>query len=207
MSALHAYRDDGPAAASIAGLMSARPRVGEAAGTFAGCLVAATLALIGVLGDEHAVRWIAAAAVAFVALAAPGAGASSRGKLDWLVPPLLRLGEYSLLLVMAWAHDAGSVPLVYALLGALAFHHYDIVYRLRHQQREPARWVRLLGGGWEGRLLVAAALMLAGWLDEVLPAAAVVLAIAYVGESLLAWVRFSQAARSPLYESGEDEED
>ena len=41
----------------------------------------------------------------------------------------------------------------FALLCALAFRHYDLVYRLRHRGVAPPRWLDRAGGGWDGRLL------------------------------------------------------
>ena len=65
------------------------------------------------------------------------------------------------------------MPLCFALLAVLAFHHYDTVYRLRHQRLAPPAWLRAAGGGWEGRVLVACVLALAGVLGPGLLVAAV----------------------------------
>ena len=146
MTALAAYRDDGPLAAALA-------RALERAGT-------------------------------------PGAAAArGEGRFAWAVPPVLRLLEYGALIALS-ALAGGSLPGCFALLAVLAFHHYDIVYRLRHQRIGPPAWLRAAGGGWEGRLIGAAALAALGLLAEGTVVAAVVLGVLYVTESVRSWVSF-----------------
>jgi Family of unknown function (DUF5941) len=119
------------------------------------------------------------------------------GRLAWLVPPLLRALEYGGLIALTAAVDADAMPICFALLGVLAFHHYDTVYRLRTQGHPPPDWVRLAGGGWDGRLLIAAVLALVGGdaLRAGMLAAAIALALLFVGESVAGWIRFAGAER------------
>ena len=106
------------------------------------------LALIAT-GRSHA------AMVAAVAWMIVFGGASSGAKTDrfaWLVPGLLRAGEYGLLI---WMGGRGG----FALAFALTLLHYDLVYRPGELGREPVvRWA----GGWDGRLIAALALLLLG---------------------------------------------
>jgi hypothetical protein len=123
------------------------------------------------------------------------------GRLAWLVPPLLRLTEYGLVIAITATTDRSALPACFGFLGAVAFHHYEIVYRLRHRHVAPPPWLQAVGGGWEGRILFVVVLALAGGLRVGLLAAAAVLALVYVIESTLSWLRFSGAG------DGADEED
>ncbi|MGH3031724.1 MAG: DUF5941 domain-containing protein [Gaiellaceae bacterium] len=125
--------------------------------------------------------------------------------LAWLSPPLLRVLDYGALIALTAVADADALPLCFALLGVLAFHHYDVVYRLRHQRQTPSSWVRAVGGGWDGRLLVAVALAVGGGLGIGLLVAAVGLAVVYVTESVLSWMRFARA-EGPAVHEDEDED-
>ncbi len=160
MTALEAYRDDGPVAAWIAKSV----------------------------GGARSIRH-----------------AGSR-RLDWIVPPLLRLFEYGFVIAVTALAQPEALPFAFAFLGVLSFHHYDIVYRLRHQRLAPPTWVRAVGGGWEGRLLLVLVLALADALDVGLLVAAIVLAIVYVAESTSSWVHFSRIDRPAAY-GGDNEDD
>jgi len=118
----------------------------------------------------------------------------------WAVPPLLRLAEYGLLIVLTSVAAPGAMPACFALLGVLAFHHYDTVYRLRHQGVEPPRWLRWSGGGWDGRMLAASVLAGAGLLDAGLIAGAVALGALYVAESIASWRGFVRTAPPSVYD-------
>ncbi|HWT25641.1 MAG TPA: hypothetical protein VN213_19200, partial [Solirubrobacteraceae bacterium] len=66
-------------------------------------------------------------------------------------------------------------------------------------------WVRAVGGGWEGRLLAACVLALAGVLGPGLLVAAVGLGVVFVTETVVSWTRFARAER-PVPLEDEDEE-
>jgi Family of unknown function (DUF5941) len=108
----------------------------------------------------------------------------------WLVPPLVRSFEYGFLIALTSLAEPDAMPLCFAFLGVLAFHQYDTVYRLRHQDLAPPAWVQAVGGGWDGRVLVAAALALVGGLGVGLLVATIALGLFYVSESVVSWVRF-----------------
>lgn len=109
------------------------------------------------------------------------------GRLDWLVLPVLRVSEYTFAVAVGLAHDVPG-PLVFATVGALAFHHYDTVYRVR-QHTPPPRWLRLAGLGWDGRMLVVGASAAAGVTVEAYAALAVALWVLFVTESATSWAR------------------
>jgi hypothetical protein len=134
----------------------------------------------------------------------PG-GRPPGGRLSWAVPPLVRLVEYGGLVGIAALEGASAFPAVFALLGALAFRHYDLVYRLRHRGETPPAWLNALAGGWEIRLLAAALLLAVGALPAAYWVAAAVYGTVFVAESAAGWATFSRARRPILYEDEEDE--
>ena len=189
MSSLRHYRDDGPLVELLA-RATRRP-----AATALPWSLGVAAPLLGVL----VLPGSAAAALAVgVLLAAPLAAAAHRsaadGPLDWLVTPLLRAAEYGALLRLAVLDGPSTVPGCYALLAALAYHHYDLVYRLRDRGEEPSAWLRRAGLGWEGRLLGAALLSATGSLKTGLYVAAAVLLVTYVVEGISGWRRSATAA-------------
>ena len=184
MSALRHYRDDGP-------LVELAARRLRPAPTALPWTTGALLPLLAVLLAPA--PWAAPALTGAVLVAAvlsgPAFTSPCTGRLDWLVPPLLRLAEYAALLRLAVLDGPGAVPACYALLAALAYHHYDVVYRLRDRGELPPPWLRRAGLGWDGRLAVAGLLAVAGVLRPALYLAAGVLLVVYVVESAAAWRR------------------
>ena len=190
MSALRHYRDDGPLVEAAARAVR-HPPLAALPWTAAAALPA--LALF-VVPPEQAPSTLAGAAGVAALLAAPAFRSAHDGRLDWLVPPLLRAAEYTALLRLAVLGGPATVPACYALLAALAYHHYDLVYRLRDRGEEPPAWLRRVGLGWEGRLLAAALLAALGALRPGLYVAAAVLLTTYVVEGVLGWRRSERAA-------------
>jgi hypothetical protein len=141
----------------------------------------------------------------FLVLGTLGASRDLSARLDWLVPPLLRLAEYVAIARLAFLSDHHALPAAYALIAALAYHHYDVVYRLRHQRRTPARWVGLVGGGWFVRLAYVWCVCAAGVSQPGLFAAAAVLGAAFVVESVVGWTRFETRERPSTFEQSSEE--
>lgn len=179
---LIAYRDDGPVAAAFGRLTRGQlPALPAALG---GGLIAGVLLLIGV-AEQHGPLLFAP--VIALLLCAPGAGHPHNGRLDWLVPPILRVTEYGYLGALGLGQGVWP-PLVYVLLAVLAYHHYDTVYRTR-QRLWPADWVFRAGLGWEGRTFVAAAAAYAGVLPYAYGVLAAYLGVLFVTESVVTWTR------------------
>jgi hypothetical protein len=202
MTAMQLYRDDGPLAAAI-GRAARGVRIEETALAFVGSVVLAIAAALAL--DTLSLGALTAVAVVAVVVVAAGSQRPHAGRFAWAVPPLLRGLEYAFLIRLTVLSDGDAMPLCFALLCVLAFHHYDTVYRLRHQRVPPPAWLRAAGGGWEGRVLAACVLALAGVLGPGLLVAAVGLGALFVTETVVSWVRFARAER-PVVLDDEDEE-
>jgi hypothetical protein len=203
-SALLVYRDDGPIARALAGATGGRlARVPAVAPVLAGVLP--LLAAIAVAGDE-ASDAVAAIFVAWLVIAAGVShGASHTDRMSWAVPPSVRLGEYAALVWIATLDSPGSEPAAFALLCALAFRAYDLVYRLRHQAATPATWVNALSLGWEGRVILAFVLLVLGALPAGYFAWAALVAVVFVGEATVSWMAHARGLRTVDYDDEEDE--
>ena len=155
-STVVAYRDDGPLSRGmgmlVAGQLPPLPPV------IAGAFVTGVLLLIGVAGSDGLA--VFAPAVTLL-LTGPGSSHPHDGRIDWLVPPILRVIEYTFIAACGFAHDVPPV-LIFLLLGAMAFHHYDLVYRLRQRVYPPA-WLATFGLGWDGRMIIIALFAVAGF--------------------------------------------
>ena len=88
-----------------------------------------------------------------VARVIPGASPRLSGRFGWSAPVLLRaieLGAIALLLVTG---SPANTVIAFWIVFAIAYHHYDVMYRSL-QDAAPPRWLTWLGFGWDGRLLV-----------------------------------------------------
>ncbi len=205
MSTVRVYRDDGPLAELIGARLGRPVPLGEVPLAVLGVtLMGLVLAAAGRPLPELAVG---AAVAGSVVLAAAGAHRPHSGRFAWLVPPLLRLLEYAFLIRLTVLADPDALPLCFALLSALAFHHYDVVYRLRQQGSAPPAWIQAVGGGWEGRLIVGALLAALGALGPGMLVAAVALGAVYVGESTISWTRYSRAERPAIIDEEEAQDE
>jgi len=97
------------------------------------------------------------------------------------------------------------VPAAFALLLAVTFRHYDIVYRLRHRGVTPPVWLNRLAGGWDGRVIVAFALAAAAAVPAGFYIAAGLLGIAFVGETIASWASFERTQQPDVYEDEEED--
>ncbi|MFF4905545.1 DUF5941 domain-containing protein [Streptomyces sp. NPDC001260] len=115
-----------------------------------------------------------------------------KGALDWLVPPLFRAAEYGTVLILAAQADVnGALPAAFGLVAAVAYHHYDTVYRIRGDAGAPPAWLTRAIGGHEGRTLlvtVLAAVLTASQFKVALTVLAVAVALVVLVESIRFWV-------------------
>ncbi|MFC8277000.1 DUF5941 domain-containing protein [Streptomyces sp. NPDC057271] len=134
------------------------------------------------------------AAVLYVLTSGIAVARPLKGALDWLVPPLFRAAEYGTVLIIAARSDVnGALPAAYGLVSAVAYHHYDTVYRIRGGTGAPPAWLVRTVGGHEGRtlLVVVLAALLADRGNDftlALTALAVVVALVVLVESIRFWV-------------------
>ncbi|WP_330460855.1 DUF5941 domain-containing protein [Streptomyces sp. NBC_00820] len=127
-----------------------------------------------------------------------------KGALDWLVPPLFRAAEYGTVLVLASkAGVNGALPAAFGLVAAVAYHHYDTVYRIRGNAGAPPAWLVRVTGGQEGRTLlvtVLAALLTASQFTVALTVLAVYVTLLVLVESIRFWV---SAGAPAVHDEGE----
>ena len=196
------YRDDGPIARELGDLGRSVPLPGPALALAA--LV--PLLVVAIAGGSELSHTGAAVVLVWVLLVGgASSGVAGRPKISWAATPLMRLTEYVALIWIAGLHGASAYPAAFALIFALQFRHYDLVYRLRHRGVVPARWVSRLSGGWDGRLIVAFVLLAAGALPVGYFVAAGVLGVAFVGEAVYGWLAVGRVQRPLEYEDEEDE--
>jgi hypothetical protein len=198
---LEAYRDDGPLARALGRIPL--PRLPAIAFVVAGLL---PLLAVAVLAGNDVAWGVAAALVAWlVLLGGASSGRPLRDRLRWTVPPALRVAEYGGLLWVAAVAGGSAVPAAFALLCAITYRHYDTVYRLRQRGETTPRWLDQAAGGWDGRLLVGYALAAAGAVPAGFYAAAALLAIVLLGETLASWLSYERTTQPESYEEDDEE--
>lgn len=199
---LQVYRDDGPICAALGRL--AQGQLPPLPGALVAAFVTAVLVLTG-LGAQHSPALFAP--VAALLLTGPAATHPHDGRLDWLVPPVIRAIEYGYLAVLGFATGVPE-PLIYLLIAVLAYHHYDTVYRTRQRLWPPA-WIFRAGLGWDGRMLIVAAAGLAGVLPFAYAALAAYLGVLFGVESVRTWTRTGpgNGVLVDLEEEGPEEEE
>jgi hypothetical protein len=202
--ALQIYRDDGPLARALGGAGGpAFRRVPQILLVAAGVLP--MLVVMAVDGGD-ASRGAAGAALGWLVVVAGLTGGRAPGdRLGWAVPPVLRVAEYGGLLWIGALAGQSSRAAAFALLCALSFRHYDLVYRLRHQGTTPPAWIGDAALGWEGRLVLGYILLVVNALPAGFYVAAGLFAAVFVAESISGWRRFGRAAQPATYEDEEDD--
>ncbi|QIJ65785.1 DUF5941 domain-containing protein [Streptomyces sp. JB150] len=202
-TALADLADSGPLAQALARALRnpARRLPGFAVPALAllgGAAVVATAAFTG------SGPWTVVAALGYALTSGLAVARPLKGALDWLVPPFFRAAEYGT--VLALAVDAGvngALPAAFGLVAAVAYHHYDTVYRIRGNAGAPPAWLVRATGGHEGRTLlvtVLAAVLTAAQFTVALTALAVAVALLVLVESIRFWV---SAGAPAVHDEGE----
>jgi hypothetical protein len=194
------YRDDGPLARALGRSLGPLLRLPAPALIGAGLLPMLVAAAIG-----DVPLGVAAAVLVWLVLLVGASSGRPHSRMRWTEPPLVRATEYIALIWIASLEGPEAYPAAFALLAALTFRHYDLVYRLRHRGVLPASWVSALSGGWDGRVVVALLLLAVGALPGGYYVAAAVLGTAFVAESVMGWVVYGRVQR-PLLSDDEEEE-
>ncbi|WP_229860889.1 DUF5941 domain-containing protein [Streptomyces litmocidini] len=190
--ALADLADSGPLA-SLVGRISGRAGIAKLPG-FVLAFVAAGVLIPAVLGRPFGDGGTVVAACMYVVFAGAAVARPLKGALDWLVPPLFRAAEYTTVLVLAARSDVPqALPAAFGLVAAVAYHHYDTVYRIRGGTGAPPAWLVRVTGGHEGRTLLVTVLaaLLADRGDDftlALTALAVAVALVVLVESIRFWV-------------------
>ncbi|GHF27698.1 CDP-alcohol phosphatidyltransferase family protein [Streptomyces griseoluteus] len=199
--ALADLADTGPLAGALARVLKrGLPGLAVPAVAFlGGAAVVACSALTGFGG------WLpVVGAVVYVLTSALATARPLKGSLDWLVPPFFRAAEYGTVLALAARADVhGALPAAFGLVAAVAYHHYDTVYRIRGDAGAPPAWLVRAIGGQEGRTLlvtVLAALLTASQFTVALTVIAVCVALLVLVESIRFWV---SAGAPAVHDEGE----
>ncbi|WP_329439856.1 DUF5941 domain-containing protein [Streptomyces canus] len=197
--ALADLADSGPLAGLLARYLPGPPRRTAPLSAAAGA-VAVTLAAWA-WGPDWMVVLLAGL---YVLLSAEAVSHPLKGALDWLIPPLFRAAEYGTVLILAAEADVnGALPAAFGLVAAVAYHHYDTVYRIRGNAGAPPAWLVRAIGGHEGRTLlvtVLAALLTASQFTVALTVLAVAVALLVLVESIRFWV---SAGAPAVHDEGE----
>lgn len=117
-------------------------------------------------------------------------------KLGWLTPPTIQFVAYVVVLGLI-VDDAYFGAASFALLAAVIWHHYDVVYRIRADAAQPPHWFSVALGGNLGRSVLIVVLGRAIASNGTLSAAVWLLA-AYLGAlAVVASVRFWTGPGAP----------
>jgi Family of unknown function (DUF5941) len=165
-----AYRDDGPISLWLGRVVEGR--IPPIPPLIVGLFVTSALAALG-MGNLGGVLLLTP--VEAMLLAGLGSSHPHDGRLDWLVPGLIQVGEFLFVAALAFTHRVPA-PLVFALVAALVLRHLDVAYRARHRIAWPGpakvrtfaasysltwpptgpdgRIADVSGLGWEIRMLV-----------------------------------------------------
>ncbi|MGJ5751815.1 phosphatidylglycerophosphate synthase [Streptomyces puniciscabiei] len=195
--ALADLADNGPAASLVA--RSTPARLGSP------FLVALAGTAILAVSLFSGVTWApVAGAVVYAVTSGQALYRPLKGALDWLVPPLFRAAEYGTVLALAGkAGVNGALPAAFGLVAAVAYHHYDTVYRIRGNAGAPPAWLVRSIGGHEGRTLLVtllAAVLTAAQFTVALTVLAVAVALVVLVESIRFWV---SAGAPAVHDEGE----
>ncbi|WP_043228311.1 DUF5941 domain-containing protein [Streptomyces sp. NRRL F-5193] len=187
--ALAELADSGPLALLVARIARRLPAPAPLAALLGAALMLSVAATAPV-GDWSVVG----AAGGYAVLAGIAVARPLKGPLDWFVPPFFRAAEYTTVLLLAARSDVPqAVPAAFGLVAAVAYHHYDTVYRIRGGTGAPPAWLVRITGGHEGRTLlvtVLAALLVDRGDDFTLALTALAgaLALVVLVESIRFWV-------------------
>ncbi|MFI2203501.1 DUF5941 domain-containing protein [Streptomyces sp. NPDC020192] len=198
--ALADLADSGPLAE---GLTRVARRVSLRAPAYTALVGGAVVALAAWLAP-YGSWWPVLGAVFYVLQSPLAVARPLKGALDWLVPPVFRAAEYGTVLILASkAGVNGALPAAFGLVAAVAYHHYDTVYRIRGNAGAPPAWLVRVIGGHEGRTLlvtVLAAVLTAAQFTLALTVLAVAVALVVLAESIRFWV---SAGAPAVHDEGE----
>ncbi|MGW6010536.1 DUF5941 domain-containing protein [Streptomyces sp. NPDC055210] len=207
LRALADLTDSGPLAEVCASALRKLPARPPAGSRLLIVLPGAVILVAAAWTAGYGSWWPVLAAALYVLTSGAAVAQPLRGALDWLVPPLLRAAEYGTVLVLAAKADVnGALPAAFGLVAAVAYHHYDTVYRIRGNAGAPPHWLVRAIGGHEGRTLlvtVLAALLAAEDFKVALTVLAVAVALVVLFESIRYWVTAHRRGAPAVHDEGE----
>ncbi|MET7575447.1 DUF5941 domain-containing protein [Streptomyces sp. NPDC005492] len=197
--ALADLADSGPLARPLARLLPGTSRIPA----FFWAVAGTALLLLAAWLEGPGLPLVLCAA-GYVLLSSEAVARPLKGTLDWLIPPFFRAAEYCTVLILAAEAEVnGALPAAFGLVAAVAYHHYDTVYRIRGNAGAPPAWLVCATGGHEGRTLlvtVLAAALTASQFTVALTALAVAVALLVLVESIRFWV---SAGAPAVHDEGE----
>ena len=185
-----ACRDDGPAARLVGRLV--RGQLMPLPPALAGLSAIVLLAALG-LGNLTGVLLLAP--VAAMLLAAPGAGHPHDGRLDWLVPLMLLVGQYILLVALGLSGGVPG-PVMFGMISLVALRQLDVTRRASQQAGWPAQ---PSGLGWDGRIVLVGLAAVLGFVTFAYLALTAYLGLLLCRVSVSGWL----AVREPPISEGE----
>lgn len=205
--ALADLADSGAIAELLAGLLKKLPAKPPFAARVLVALSGAVILVAAACLEPYGSWLPVLAAVLYTLTSAAAVALPLKGALDWLVPPVFRAAEYVTVLVLAAKAEVnGALPAAFGLVGAVAYHHYDTVYRIRGNAGAPPNWLVRAIGGHEGRTLlvtVLAALLAVTDFKVALSALAVAVALVVLVESIRFWVTAHKRGAPAVHDEGE----
>ncbi|MGW3085638.1 DUF5941 domain-containing protein [Streptomyces sp. NPDC001108] len=200
--ALADLADSGPLAEAVAAV---GPKLGGSWSAPVTALLAGVLMVASALTQPFGSWHTILAAVVYALFSGMAVSRPLKGALDWLVPPAFRAAEYGTVLVLAARSDVpGALPAAFGLVSAVAYHHYDTVYRIRGGTGAPPQWLVRTIGGHEGRVLVVAVLAAVFTRNSAFATALTVFAVAVALVVLVESIRFWVSSGAPaVHDEGE----
>ncbi|MFJ7199281.1 MULTISPECIES: DUF5941 domain-containing protein [unclassified Streptomyces] len=200
--ALAELADSGPIAQVVAVV---GPRLGGSWSAPLTALLAGVLMIASALSQPFGSWHTILAAVVYAMFSGMAVSRPLKGALDWLVPPIFRAAEYCTILILAARSDVqGALPAAFGLVSAVAYHHYDTVYRIRGGTGAPPQWLVRTIGGHEGRTLVVAVLAAVFTQHPAFTVALTTLAVAVALVVLVESIRFWVSSGAPaVHDEGE----
>ncbi|MGW1407851.1 DUF5941 domain-containing protein [Streptomyces sp. NPDC002403] len=200
--ALAELADSGPIAQFVAAV---GPRLGGSWSPPLTALLAGVLMITSALTQPFGSWHTILTAVVYAIFSGMAVSRPLKGALDWLVPPIFRAAEYCTILILAARSDVpGALPAAFGLVSAVAYHHYDTVYRIRGGTGAPPQWLVRTIGGHEGRTLVVAVLAAVFTQHPAFTVALTTLAVAVALVVLVESIRFWVSSGAPaVHDEGE----
>ena len=126
-----------------------------------------------------------------IARLAPRLSPRLEGRFGWVVPAGLRALELGVIALLVLVGDPFLLSVAFFALFAIAYHHYDTLYRSL-QAAAPPRWLTWFGFGWDGRLLLVAVVAAAAVWQPGLVLLTAWWGLWFAGMASIQWLRSSR---------------